>query len=432
MLYPNLSVNPDGHLTIGGHDTTALADQYGTPLMVLDEAVIRGRCRQYREALAAAPFPAGSRPLYASKALCFRQIYPIIQSEGLGADVASCGELHTAFAAGFPMEQVYFHGNNKTDADIAYAMDRGLGYFVCDNQDELLAIEVEAAARGITQKLLLRLTPGIDPHTHEKIRTGQVDSKFGAAIETGQAQSLLALALAQPHVRVAGVHCHIGSQISDAQPFLDAAVCMLEFLAEQKVACGFEAEQLNLGGGMAVPYVESDAQMDYAEVIRRLGLLIRDTCLRLGLRMPLILLEPGRSLVAAAGTTLYTVGSTKKIPGFKNYASIDGGMTDNPRYTLYQAAYTVLPANRMGERADFTCTIAGRCCESGDLIQENVTLPEPKRGDLLAVLTTGAYNYSMASNYNRVPRPAVVLLREGGTRLAVRRESLDDLLRNDM
>ena len=431
MLYDNLSVNEAGHLVFAGYDTTDLAGQYGTALMLMDERAIRRRCRTYLKAMAE-HLPAGSMPLYASKALSFKRMYEIMKEEGMGIDVVSSGELNTAVRAGFPMERAFFHGNGKTDFDISFAMEHGLGYFVCDNADELAAIDAEAGRRGITQKVLLRLTPGIDPHTHAKINTGRIDSKFGAAIETGQAEELVLLALGKKNVTLCGYHCHIGSQIFEHAPFCDAAVLMLQFVADIKAKHGYAPKFLNLGGGMGVPYVQSDPAIDYAANIASIGRLIADTCEKLSLEPPVILMEPGRSIVADAGMTLYSVTSIKKIPGFKNYAAINGGMTDNPRYTLYQSAYTVLPANRMKDEAGFVCTIAGCCCESGDLIQEDVKLPEPKRGDLIAVLTTGAYNYSMASNYNRVPRPPIVMIGENGPYVAVRREKLDDLVEYDM
>ena len=431
MLYKNLDVNAQGHLTVAGHDTQALANTYGTPLLLMDEAVIRERCRLYKKAMAEY-LPAGSHPLYASKALSIKQIYRIMTQEEMGVDVVSVGELHTAAKAGYPLENAFYHGNSKSDRDIRYAMESGIGCFVCDNLEELEAIDAEAARQGKRQKLLLRITPGIDPHTHEKISTGKIDSKFGAAVETGQAEALVAKALEKRHVELLGYHCHIGSQVFDHTPFCDGAVLMLQFVAEIKAKLGCEARYVNLGGGMGVPYTEKDPAIDYTENIRKLGQLIEKTCAELELTPPAILMEPGRSIVADAGLTLYTVAGTKQIPGFKNYVAIDGGMTDNPRYTLYEASYTVLCANRMRDKADFVCTIAGCCCESGDLIQEGVLLPEPKRGDLLAVLTTGAYNYSMASNYNRVPRPPVVFLGETGPYVAVRRETLDDLLNCDL
>lgn len=431
MLYKNLAINDAGHLTISGIDTAALAETYGTPLMVMDEAVIRSRCREYITAMREY-LPAGSHPMYASKALSIKRIYEIMAEEGMGVDVVSSGELFTAVRAGYPMENACFHGNSKTDGDIRFAMDNGIGCFVCDNADELEAINAEAAKRNIRQKVILRLSPGIDPHTHEKINTGRVDCKFGVAIETGQAEALILQALAMEHIDLQGLHCHIGSQIFDHAPFCDAAVMMLEFMAHMKQTHGFEANILNLGGGMAVPYTEKDGSIDYTANIRSIGKLIKETCARLGLKEPAIHMEPGRSIVADSGATLYHVTTIKEIPGFKNFAAVDGGMADNPRFTLYQAEYTVLPASRMNDNADFVCTVAGCCCESGDLIQEDVTLPRPRRGDLLAVLTTGAYNYSMASNYNRLPRPPIVMLGQNGPYIAVRRETYEDLVSNDL
>jgi len=430
MLYDNLSVNGENHLVFAGQDTAALAKEYGTPLMVMDEALIRSRCRTYIGAMTAY-LPEGSRPLYASKALSIKRLYEIMKEENMGVDVVSTGELYTAVKAGFPMENAFFHGNSKTDSDIAFAMDNNIGWFVCDNADELDAIDREAGRRGIRQKLLLRLSPGIDPHTHEKINTGRIDCKFGIAIETGQAEKLIQKALGKKNIDLQGYHCHIGSQIFDHSPFCDAAILMLEFAAEIRDKLGYAPAVLNLGGGMGVPYIAADGTIDYAMNIANIGKLITDICDRLSLTPPAILMEPGRSIVADAGITLYHVASIKEIPGFKNYACVNGGMTDNPRYTLYQANYTILPADRMDAKADFVCTVAGCCCESGDLIQEDVLLPKPARGDLLAVLTTGAYNYSMASNYNRVPRPPIVMIGEKGPYVAVRRETFQDLLTCD-
>ena len=431
MLYQNLGVNEDSHLTFAGFDTVTLANEYGTPLMVMDENLIRSRCREYKNAMAS-HLPAGSKPLYASKAFAVKRIYEIMKEENMGVDVVSIGELYTAKMAGFPLENAYFHGNSKTDNDIRFAMEQGIGHFVCDNADELTAIDAEAGRQGKQQKLLLRLTPGIDPHTHEKINTGRIDCKFGAAIETGQAEALLLHALSLPNIQVEGYHCHIGSQIFEPDPFCDAAIMMLQFVADMKQKHGFEAPVLNLGGGMGVPYIESDGRIDYAAATENIGKLIFKVCADLGLNPPAILFEPGRSIVADAGITLYTVTGTKEIPGFKNFAAVDGGMSDNPRFALYQSDYTVHLANRMTDEADFCCTVAGCCCESGDLIQEDVLLPKPLRGDTLAILTTGAYNYSMASNYNRIPRPPVVMLTESGAYIAVRRETLQDLLTYDL
>lgn len=433
MICNNLSINEAGHLCLGGRDTVELASKYGTPLYLFDEARIRERCRTYMAALRAA-FGDAAQALYASKAASFTALYRIMKEEGMGVDVVSSGEICTAVRAGFPMEKAYFHSNNKTDADISYAMEQGIGYFVVDNREELDAIEQFAAERGVSQKVLLRLTPGIDPHTYEAVSTGKVDSKFGSAIETGQAEEMTVYAMSLPHVDLAGFHCHVGSQVFDSDVFLRAAAIMLQFIAQMKAKYGFVARELDLGGGYGVRYLDSDPEMDIAANIAEVGRAVRAQCDALGLDLPAVRMEPGRSIVADAGMTLYTVGTVKRIPGYKNYVSVDGGMTDNPRYALYRSPYTVMLANRASDAGEtFRATVAGRCCESGDIIQENVALPaDTARGDLLAVLTTGAYNYAMSSNYNRIPRPPVVMLGAGGDYLAVRRETLDDLCRNDI
>ena len=430
MLHKNLSVNELGHLCIGGVDTVALAKEYGTVLYVIDEDQIRKNARTYIDAMKKY-FGGESGPLFASKALCFTEIYRIIASEGMRTDLVSPGELYTAIRAGFPLENAFFHGNNKTDADIEFAIENGLGYFVADNRYELDSIQEIAEKHGITQKILLRLSPGIDPHTHAKISTGSVDSKFGTAIETGQAEELVAYALTLKNIQLDGFHCHIGSQIFDCQPFCDAADIMLKFIARVKATLGYEAKILNLGGGFATKYVESDPEIDYEVNIKEIAEHINDRCNEFSLTRPTILMEPGRSIVANAGLTLYTVGSVKHITGYKSYVSVDGGMPDNPRYALYQSAYTILVANKATEERTLKCTIAGRCCESGDLIAEDINIQSAERGDILAVLVTGAYNYSMASNYNRLPRPAVVIVKDGQTRIGVRRETFADLVSLD-
>ncbi|MBQ7397732.1 MAG: diaminopimelate decarboxylase [Clostridia bacterium] len=431
MICNNLSVNEVGHLCFASRDVTELAQKYATPLYLLDEDKIREKCRIYIKAMKTS-FGEEALPLYAGKALCIKDIYRIMREEGMGIDVVSSGEIFTASQGGFPMERAYFHGNNKTDADVAYAMDAGVGYFVCDNEEELFAIEQAAKARGMIQKILIRVAPGIDPHTHKAISTGSIDSKFGAAIETGQAGELTALALQQPHVSLEGYHCHIGSQIFETEPFVDAAAIMIQFIATVREYLGYTAKELNLGGGMAVRYLEDHPNIDYANNIAVIAEKMKHICAHYELPMPRVRMEPGRSIVADAGMTLYTVGTLKTIPNFRSYVSIDGGMPDNPRYALYESPYTVVMANRMNDDKDTVCTIAGRCCESGDLIQEGVKLPKPQRGDILAVLTTGAYNYSMASNYNRIPRPAMVRLCDGEDQLILRRETFEDLIKNEI
>ncbi|MBQ1261702.1 MAG: diaminopimelate decarboxylase [Clostridia bacterium] len=435
MICDNLSVNEKDHLCLGGQDTVLLAEQYGTPLYLLDEDRIRLQCRTYLRAMREA-FGEAALPLYASKAASFKQIYRIMQEEGMGIDVVSVGEICTAHAVGFPLERAYFHSNNKTDADILYAMERGVGYFVVDNREELDAIERVASEKGSVQKILLRLTPGIDPHTYEAVSTGNVDSKFGSAIETGQAEEITTYALTLPHLHLAGFHCHVGSQVFDADVFLRSAEIMLRFMAEMRDKHGYLAEELDLGGGFGVRYLAEDPVMNIADTVKTVGESVQALCRQLGLPLPAIRMEPGRSIVAEAGMTLYTVGTVKQIPGYKNYVSVDGGMTDNPRFALYRSPYTVLLANRT-EKAEaeeqMRCSVVGRCCESGDILQENVKMPKTvARGDLLAVLTTGAYNYSMSSNYNRIPRPPVVMLAGGESYLAVKRETPEDVCRNDL
>ena len=431
ILYPHFDINEKGHLTIGGADSVELAKEFGTPAYIIDENVVRARCREYLGA-AAKSFGADALPLYASKALCFTEMYRIAKEEGMGIDCVSSGELYTAKRAGFPAERIYFHGNNKTDFDISFAMDMGVGRIVVDNLDELAAVSAEASKRGITQGILLRITPGIDPHTHRAVVTGNVDSKFGSAIATGQALEIVEAAIKAKSIDLVGLHCHIGSQIFDIEPFSDAADIMVRFIAEIKEKLGFEVRELNLGGGLGVAYTEDDAQISYADSIEKIGAIVRTFCAEHSIKMPRVILEPGRSLVAAAGATLYTVGSVKEITGFRNYISVDGGMPDNPRYALYQSQYTALIANRASAPRDYVATLAGRCCESGDLLGENMKIQKAERGDILAVLVTGAYNYSMASNYNRIPRPPVILVRDGKARVAVKRESFEDIVRNDI
>lgn len=432
MICDNITVK-NGVLHFAGQNTVELAQKYGTPLYLMDEDKIRENCRVYTAAFKK-HFGEGSRPLYASKANSFKRIYEIMREEGMGIDVVSSGEIYTALQAGYDLRHAYFHSNNKTDADIVYGMENHIGYFVADNVEEIKAIEIEAARRNIRQKVLLRLTPGIDPHTYAEVATGKVDSKFGSAIETGQADEITAFTLAQPHVELMGFHCHVGSQVFAEDVFERAAVVMLEFVAEMNEKYGYMAKQLDLGGGYGVRYVESDPYLDVDKKVSEVAAAIKDACARLNIPMPEIHMEPGRSIVGAAGMTLYTCGTVKKIPGYKNYVSIDGGMPDNPRYALYKSNYTCLVANKMDEAKNFEASVVGRCCESGDIIQQGVQMTDTVgRGDIIAVCTTGAYNYSMASNYNRLPRPPIVMLRGGNeSYVAVRRESLADLCINDL
>ena len=431
LICENISVN-NNTLFFAGQNTELLAKQYGTPVYLMDENRIRERCRTYLDALKEA-FGGNAKALYASKACSFKRIYEIMKEEEMGIDVVSSGEIRTALKAGYPLENAYFHSNNKTDADISYAMANGIGYLVTDNVDELTAVQAEAASRGIRQKILLRITPGIDPHTYAAVSTGKVDSKFGSAIETGQAEEITRIALSQPNIDLAGFHCHVGSQVFDSDVYLRAADVMLTFIADIAAKTGYTAREFDLGGGYGVRYVADQPQIDIAENIRSVGKFIKEKCVQLGIAVPMIALEPGRSIVADAGMTVYTVGSVKRIPGYKNYVSVDGGMTDNVRFAMYGSPYTVLPTSGLDRPFDMKCSVVGRCCESGDIIQNNVPMPSDiKRGDLIATPTTGAYHYSMASNYNRIPRPPIVMLNNGDSYIAVRRETFDDLVSLDI
>ena len=431
MLYSNLSVNEQGHLTIGGLDAEDLAAEFGTPLYIIDEDMVRSNCRTYVDAMHEY-FGSESAPLYASKALCFKGIYPVAESEGMCVDVVSPGEIYTALAAGFPADKMFFHGTNKTDADIEYGVRSGIGFFVIDNMNELCALDRIAGELGVRQKALLRLTVGLDPHTLEAINTGRVDSQFGVPIDTGQADEFVRAALDCSNIEVKGFHSHCGSQIFEIDSFVKQAEKLTEFAAKIKEETGFEIGILNIGGGFGVRYTEADPLLDIPARIKEISGHIQSICSSYGLKMPVVFMEPGRSIVGNAGVTLYETGGVKEVKGYRNYVTVDGGMTDNPRFALYKSLYTVLNASRMNDPADYECTIAGRCCESGDRIAENTCIAKPERGDKIAVLTTGAYNYSMASNYNRVPRPAMIMISQGKARLVVRRESFEDMMKNEL
>lgn len=431
MLHDNVKVNEKGHLTFAGLDVVDLSKNYSTPLMLLDVNRIKNKMRIYKNAMQK-HFSSASFPCYASKALSITEIYRIAKQEDIGIDVVSSGEIFTAKNAGFDLKKAFFHGNNKTDFDISYAIENGVGYFVVDNVEELNEINRQASNKGISQKILVRITPGIDPHTHAKISTGQVDSKFGTPIETGQAFEITENALKFNSIELCGFHCHVGSQCFDSSAFISASKIMLTFIRDVKNLFGYTTKILNLGGGYGVRYVESDPDIDIEKNIEQVAKYFKEYCLKFGLEEPTVVLEPGRSIVADSGMTLYSVGSFKTIDGYKSYVSIDGGMTDNPRYTLYGSQYTVINASKASEKPDVTATIAGRCCESGDLIQENVEIKKPSRGDIIAVLVTGAYNYAMASNYNRIPRPPIVAIENGQDRLIVKRESFEDLVKNEI
>ena len=358
FICENLSRDESGELCFAGMPLSPLAKQYGTPLYLYDEERIRERCRTYLGAVREG-FMGRGKVLYASKAASFRRLYEIMKEEGMGIDVVSAGEICTARAAGFPLEKAYFHSNNKTDADIEYAMDSGVGYFVVDNEEELYAIERIAGERGASQRVLLRITPGIDPHTYAAVATGKVDSKFGSAIETGQAKEITRLALSLPHIVLRGFHCHVGSQVFDSDVYLRAAEVMLEFVSLINDELSYLADELDIGGGYGVRYVAEHPEIDIASNILSVADFMIKKSAELGIRLPEVAFEPGRSIVADAGLTLYTVGTVKRIPGYKSYVSVDGGMTDNPRYALYGAPYTLLPVVEVDEEEEIA-SVVGR------------------------------------------------------------------------
>lgn len=428
-----LKVNEKGHLEIGGADCVELAKRFSTPLYVFDERHIRNMMRVYRDTIAE-EYGEGT-VLYASKAFSCKAIYAIAAQEKIGVDVVSGGELYTAMQAGFPAEKIYMHGNNKLPSEMDYALDCGVGTIIVDAYSEADYLDAAAKARGIVQTVLVRVNPGVEAHTHAYVQTATPDSKFGFSVQDGAAESMIAHILEKKNLRLAGFHCHIGSQIFEKQSFVLAAQKLLAFSHKMKETLGFEASVLNFGGGFGVWYTDEDEQIDaegYRGYVRALLDTVKKGCAEYGLKKPAVVIEPGRSIVAEAGITLYTVGAIKEIPNVRKYVAVDGGMFDNPRYCLYQSKYTPVLANRAAEEPCELVSVAGKCCESGDLIGVNMNLPKAKSGDILAVLTTGAYNYSMASNYNRNPVPPVVLVNEGKADYIVKPQTYEDIARNDV
>ncbi len=431
MLSKNLSVNSSNHLVIGKSDTVELAKEYGTPLYVLDEDLMRKNCRSYKNAMDKY-YGGQGLVLYANKALCTLFTCRVANEEGLGLDVVSGGELYTAFKADFPMERVCFHGNNKTAQELEMAVENNVGHIIVDNIFELERLDTIAAKHKKVQKIMFRIKPGIDAHTHSFVQTGQIDSKFGVALENGEAFEIIERAIGMQNVRVTGVHCHIGSQIFDIDPFLKAAEVMMNFVGDLKDKLGLEIDELNLGGGFGIRYTEKDDPIEYDEYIKHVSEVVKAVAEKRGVKLPYIYMEPGRSIVASAGVTLYTVGGVKDIKNARKYISVDGGMCDNPRYIMYESEYTAVIANNANAEPEETVTIAGKCCESGDILIKDTNMPRIEVGDTLAILATGAYNYSMSSNYNRIPRPAMVAVSDGKAKVVVKRESYEDIIRNDL
>ena len=427
-------INNKGHLEIGGMDTVELAEQYGTPLYVYDEEYIRNMMRTYHDTLQK-EYDGKGLVFYASKAFSCMGMYKLADSEGLGADVVSGGELYTALKAGFPAEKIMMHGNNKLKGELALAVENNVGWIVVDSLLEADMLDALAKAAGKVQNILLRINPGVEAHTHSYVQTATPDSKFGFSIADGSAKEIVKKLLTKRNLSLKGFHCHIGSQIFEKNSFVVAAEKCFAFLAALNIEIGFKTEVLNLGGGYGIRYTAADPALDfsdYADFFKALIDAVKSECKARALEPPFLCIEPGRSIVGEAGITLYTVGSVKEIKGIKKYLAVDGGMFESPRYCLYGSKYEAVLANRAGEAPTEFVSVAGKCCESGDLIGENFNLPKAESGDILAVFSTGAYHYSMASNYNRNLVPPVLLVKDGRAEYLVKPQTYEDLVRNDV
>lgn len=430
LLQREFSINDKGHLEIGGCDTVDLAKNFGTPLYVMDESKIRENCRDYMESIRKV-YP-DSEVVYAGKAFLTKAICCLIYQEGLGLDVVSGGELYTALHAGFPPERIYFHGNNKSREELLFALRNGVGQIIVDSLMELETLIQLAHETKTRPRVILRLNPGIEAHTHTYNQTGQEDSKFGMGINNGVALQAVKQALSSPQLKLLGFHSHIGSQIFEIAPFEAAIKVIGKFLLKVRKATGYTAQVLDLGGGLGVRYNKDDRPVPIREAVFRIGQVVKDNLTAINYPLPRLILEPGRSIVGTAGTTLYTIGNIKDLPGIRKYVAVDGGMADNPRVALYQAVYEAVIANKMEEHLTEVATITGKCCESGDMLVWDMPIASPNSGDILAIFSTGAYNYSMASNYNRIPRPAVILVADGQADLIIARETYEQLVQNDL
>jgi diaminopimelate decarboxylase len=429
-FYGSAKINNRHHLEIGGVDTVELVEKYGTPLYVYDVALIRERARGFRDTFKRLGIKA--QVAYASKAFSTIAMVQLVKEEGLSLDVVSGGELYTAIAAKFPTEKIHFHGNNKSIEELEMALEYQIGCIVVDNFLELQQLMNLCEQKDTKAQILLRVTPGIEAHTHDYILTGQEDSKFGFDLQNGQAEKALRMALESDRLEVLGVHCHIGSQIFDTTGFVLATKKIFEKLNEWKSCLGYTSTVLNLGGGFGIRYTQEDEPIPASSYVEEIISEVKNQVVKYNLDLPEIWIEPGRSLVGDAGTTLYKVGSTKEVPNVRKYVAVDGGMTDNIRPALYQAKYEAVLANRPLDEVEEKVSIAGKCCESGDMLIWDLPLPKADNNDVLAVFCTGAYGYSMSNNYNRIPRPPVVFVENGITQLVVKRETFDDLIRLDV
>lgn len=416
-------------LYVGGVKASALSKEYGTPLYVIDEELVRSNCRRYYNAMKCEE--RGNRVTYAGKAFINMSMCNLVNEENLYLDVVSGGELYTAYKAGFPLERIYFHGNNKSDYEIDLGVRLGIGRFIVDNIHELEVLNSIAQEYGRVQKVYLRITPGVEAHTHEYIKTGQLDSKFGFPVIGDTVYDAIKRAMELEYIELNGLHCHIGSQIFDLEPFEDTTEIMLNLINDIKEKLGYEIKELDLGGGFGIYYTEGDKPKEIEEYCSVIINKADEICRKLNMNVPILSIEPGRSIVGNAGLTLYTVGAIKEIPNIRKYVSVDGGMSDNIRPALYSANYESLIANRVFDNSKEIVTVAGKCCESGDVLLNSIEMPRMETGDILAIMSTGAYGHSMANNYNRIPKAAVVSVRNGISKVMCKRETYEDLLRNE-
>lgn len=416
-------------LYVGGVKASALSKEYGTPLYVIDEELVRSNCRRYYNAMKCEE--RGNRVTYAGKAFINMSMCNLVNEENLYLDVVSGGELYTAYKAGFPLERIYFHGNNKSDYEIDLGVRLGIGRFIVDNIHELEVLNSIAQEYGRVQKVYLRITPGVEAHTHEYIKTGQLDSKFGFPVIGDTVYDAIKRSMELEYIELNGLHCHIGSQIFDLEPFEDTTEIMLNLINDIKEKLGYEIKELDLGGGFGIYYTEGDKPKEIEEYCSVIINKADEICRKLNMNVPILSIEPGRSIVGNAGLTLYTVGAIKEIPNIRKYVSVDGGMSDNIRPALYSANYESLIANRVFDNSKEIVTVAGKCCESGDVLLNSIEMPRMETGDILAIMSTGAYGHSMANNYNRIPKAAVVSVSNGISKVMCKRETYEDLLRNE-
>uniref|UniRef100_UPI0039EACCBC diaminopimelate decarboxylase n=1 Tax=Clostridium perfringens TaxID=1502 RepID=UPI0039EACCBC len=416
-------------LYVGGVKASALSKEYGTPLYVIDEELVRSNCRRYYNAMKCEE--RGNRVTYAGKAFINMSMCNLVNEENLYLDVVSGGELYTAYKAGFPLERIYFHGNNKSDYEIDLGVRLEIGRFIVDNIHELEVLNSIAQEYGRVQKVYLRITPGVEAHTHEYIKTGQLDSKFGFPVIGDTVYDAIKRAMELEYIELNGLHCHIGSQIFDLEPFEDTTEIMLNLINDIKEKLGYEIKELDLGGGFGIYYTEGDKPKEIEEYCSVIINKADEICRKLNMNVPILSIEPGRSIVGNAGLTLYTVGAIKEIPNIRKYVSVDGGMSDNIRPALYSANYESLIANRVFDNSKEIVTVAGKCCESGDVLLNSIEMPRMETGDILAIMSTGAYGHSMANNYNRIPKAAVISVSNGISKVMCKRETYEDLLRNE-